>query len=162
MDLHSEQEKIHSVIGGFLRTDRSDDALWVSDYPRRNADGEDAQEKLKALGVICMLDEKAKLWRLDWTEEKWDELIRALPLTPPPIPEEEQLHAAYALCRFALAHPAPRTQESLRMLRAVLKGTKTIRQLHQEAAQARRAGCPIAYDAGRLLAAQLMKGEKER
>jgi len=162
MDLHSEQEKIHSVIGGFLRTDRSDDALWVSDYPRRNADTEEMLEKLKKRGVCCMLDEKTRLWHLDWTEDKWDALIAALPHTCPAIPKDEQLHAAYAFCRFALAHPAPRTEKSMRMLRAVLKGAKTMRQLYEEAAQALREEGPIAYDAGRLLAFRLMKGEMER
>ncbi|MBP3645636.1 MAG: hypothetical protein J6K55_04340 [Clostridia bacterium] len=162
MELHSDQERIHLITGGFLRMDRTDDALWVSDYPRRNADTIGVEEQLRSIGVSCALDEKTKMWHLDWTEDRWDELIRGLPLTPPALPADDSLHPAYALCRFALLHPAPRTPESLCMLRSVLKGTQTIRQLHEEAVSAHRAGQPIAYDAGRLLAAQLMKGETKR
>lgn len=162
MDLHTEQEKIHCITGGFLRIDRSDEALWVSDYPRRYADTQSVEEQLRKLGIVCVLDEKTKLWHLDWIEEKWNELICSLPETPPELPEDEHLHPAYALCRFALLHPGKRTRESLRMLRAVLKETKTIRQLHEEAVRTYREGQPIAYEAGRLLAAQLLKGETKR
>lgn len=159
MALHSEQERIHAIIGGFLRLDRSDDALWVSDYPRRNADVSGIEEKLKAFGVRCMLDEKARLWHLDWTMEKWEQIIASLPETIPPFPADEKPHAAYAFCRFALSHPGKRTDESMRMLRAVMKGSASFARLHEQAAQALRNGHPIAYDAGRLLALQLMKEE---
>ena len=159
MDLHSEQERIHAIIGGFLRLDRSDDALWVSDYPRRNIDLNGIEEQLKALGACCRLDEKARLWHLDWTIEKWEQIITSLPESLPPFPVDDRLHAAYTFCRFALLHPGKRTDESMRMLRAVMKGSAAIARLHEQAAQALRNGHPIAYDAGRLLALQLMKEE---
>lgn len=159
MALHSEQERIHAIIGGFLRLDRSDDALWVSDYPRRNADTSRMVEQLNAFGVCCRLDEKTRLWHLDWTMEKWEQIITSLPESIPPFPADEKLHAAYAFCRFALLHPGKRTDESMRMLRAVMKGSAAFARLHEQAAQALRNGRPIAYEAGRLLALQLMKEE---
>lgn len=159
MDLHSEQERIYQIVGGFLRVDRSDDALWVTDYPRRNADVSETEVRLKALGVRCILDEKAKLWHLDWTEEKWEPFIAALPENAPSFPVNEKIHPAYAFCRFALLHPGKRTDESMRMLRAVMKGSADFTGLHEQAAQSLRNGSPIAYDAGRFLALQLMKEE---
>ena len=47
----------------------------------------------------------------------------------------------------------------MRMLRAVMKGSADFAGLHEQAAQSLRNGSPIAYDAGRFLALQLMKEE---
>lgn len=159
MDLHSDQERIHQIVGGFLRIDRSDDTLWVSDFPRRNADMYEAEERLREFGVRCVLDEKARLWHLDWTEKKWKEITAALPQSIPSFPVDERLHTAYAFCRFALLHPGKPTDESRRMLRTVMKGSADFLKLYEEASQALRKGQPVAYDAGRFLAAKLMNEE---
>ena len=106
MDLPSEQARIYELLGGFVRVDRSDEALWISDYPRRETCLAETEKRLAALGVQCRLDEGLKMWRLDWTEEKWAEVLSSMPAEPPGYPGDEALHETYAFCRYALLHPA--------------------------------------------------------
>lgn len=162
MDLPSEQARIYELLGGFVRMDRSDDALWISDYPRRGKCLAEMEKRLAALGVRCLLDETMNMWRLDWMEEKWAEVLDGAPTELPDYPGEEALHEIYAFCRYALLHPAQSCRESLRFARAVLKGTASIRQMHEQCVLYQRSGLNAAYDAGRILAAMLMGKERER
>lgn len=162
MDLPSEQARIYELLGGFVRVDRSDEALWISDFPRRETYLAEMEKRLAALGVQCRLDEGLKMWRLDWTEEKWAEVLSSMPAEPPGYPGNEALHETYAFCRYALLHPAKSSCESLRLARAILKGTASIRQMHEQCVQYQRSGLNAAYDAGRILAAMLMEKEKEQ
>ena len=162
MDLPSEQARIYELLGGFLRVDRSDDALWISDYPRREDHPDAMRQTLRAMGLACMMDERSGLWHLDWTEEKWIELLNSLPDTLPPYPRDEGLHEIYAFCRFALLHPAKSSPESLRYARAVLKGTAQISRMHEQCVEDYRNGRSTAWDAGRILAAMIREKERER
>lgn len=163
MNLAGEQARVHAALGGgFLKVDRSDEALWLSDLPRRMKETQRVEEKLRELGVRCIKDEKSQLWHLDWTEERWEEVLSDLPACCPSLPEDESLHAAYAFCRFALGHPSPHTPEGMKMVRSLLKGTAEIGQMHEKAVELQRKGQPSAYDAGRVLAAILIKQEEER
>lgn len=162
MDLQSEQARIYDVLGGFLRVDRSEDALWISDYPRRTADTAEAVKLLAQMGVQCATDQKNGMWHLDWTREKWSEVLLALPCRLPPFPEDESVQDCYAFCRYALLRPSATTDESLRFVRMILKGTVQIRFVHEQCVARERSGHHAAYDAGRLLAATLWEKERER
>ncbi len=165
LDLKTEQEQLYQLFCQrnarcFLRVDQSDEALWVTDLPRRSQEKDAWRETLKQHGVRCMED-PAGLWHLDWTEAEWERRMALLPTEMPKLPDEENEHDAYALCRFGLLHPAPADRESRFFLRKVLKGKSDLRTLHETAAEALRAGQPIAYDAARVLAATLALKENK-
>ncbi len=165
LDWKQEQEKLYQWfvsqnVRCFLRVDQSDDALWVTDLPRRHPKTGVWEETLGKRGISCTPDVSG-LWHLDWTLEEWARRLDGLPDQIPPLCENENKHAAYALCRFGLLHPAARSDESMRFLRKLLKGTTDMHTLHEMAAEACRNGNPIAYDAARVLAVRLKK-ENER
>jgi len=160
--LACEQAQLHKKLGGgFLKLDKDDSALWVSDLPRRNADLQSVQKALESAGIRCRLDKKSRMWHLDWAEERWERFLAALPKECPSFPQNESLHEQYSFCRFALAHPCASTQEGLKMVRALLKGETNIRKMHEHAAQMLRSGQPVAYGAGRVLAAMIMEEERQ-
>lgn len=148
-----------SGVSCFVRLCASDDALWVTDLPRRTESVEAARKALDALGVRCMEDGAGGLWRLDWPPDGWRERLGALPAQPPPFPRDEALHPAYALCRLLLSHPAPLERQPMEQVRAVFKRASgapeallgLVSPLHGESARRLRAGEPVAHDAGRVL-----------
>lgn len=147
----------------FLKLCADDGALWVTDLPKRCAAPERVAQALSALPVICNTDEKTGLWRLDFTPEEWQRRLDALPCALPPIPKDEALHAAYALCRLLLAHPSPLCEQPLAMIRAVVKAAQGKRETllravpvwQGEAAILLRRHKPMPSAAGRILAAWL-------
>lgn len=149
----------------FLRDARSDDALWASDLPRHTDALSPVQERLLALQVSCRLDEAARLWYLDLTLEGYRALTDGMPTELPPMPDDDRLHPAYALCRLLLLHPAPLDQQPLAPLRRVLKlagGEKllgAIPALHAECAARLREHAPLPHAAGRALAQWLLRYE---
>ena len=169
-DLKKEQAEVFELLQScgnccFLRQDQSDNALWVTDYPRRNTQQQVMRELLKKHGIDCCVDEKNSLWHLDWSAPKWEETVNALPEHIPPLPAREKLHEAYALCRLWLLHPGK--AEDLRPARRLLKlGTETeekllhgITAMHEAAASALRGEGHGAYTAGRIMAAWLIEKE---
>lgn len=167
MNLKAEQHRLYGLLPAdarcFVRVCDDDSALWVSDLPRRTTDCEGLADMLRAAGFKARLDEASRLWYVDWTEERWQEMLNGLPTECPLLPAQNCYHEAYALCRLWLLHPAGRTTENLPMIRRVLKLTadtqqkllRSVRALHGEAAANLRTGKAPAYDAGRILAAWL-------
>lgn len=152
----------------FVRLCASDDALWVTDLPRRTESVEAARKALDALGVTCTEDGAAGLWRLDWTREAWRGRLLALPAKPPPFPRDEALHPAYALCRLLLLHPTPLERQPMEQVRAVCKRAsgapeallRLVSPLHGESARRLRAGEPVAYGAGQVLSDWLTRTDR--
>ena len=169
MDLPSEQARIYELLGGFVRVDRSDEALWISDLPRRMENVQDLGKKLLEAGFACRLDGKTRLWYIDWTERRWEEMLAPYPHALPPLPAADRLHPVYALCRLWMLHPSDRTPENLPMVRRVLKLMNepeekllaSVAAMHAQAAANLRSGIPSAYDAGRLLAGWLRERRSE-
>ncbi len=158
--------ELKAVCGGgcFLRVCRDDGALWVSDAPRL-AITPQAPPAFAALGVACVLDGRSRLWRLDFTTERWESEVAGLPPVPPPLPACDAVHGAYALCRVLLAHPCELSAQPLGPLRRVLKagpqGMEDVaRLLREETALRLRQGRPVAHAAGRVLAAWLQEIER--
>lgn len=145
----------------FLRICLTDDALWVSDLPRRLQDVSAVKEALLGLGVGCR--EANGLWKLDWLPERYAALAEALPKAVPPLPWDGALHEAYALCRLLLIHPAPVPQQPVEPVRAVLKlpqkpageQLQAIRALAGQCAAGLRMHRPLPTMAGGLLAERL-------
>lgn len=61
---------------GFLRRDRTAAALFVTDYPLRVQNAEDALARLEA-GGFTVIKERG-LWRIDLNRERWNALIASL------------------------------------------------------------------------------------
>lgn len=167
MDLKAEQRRLYDLLPSqarcFVRICDDDSALWVSDLPRRYAACENLIVALADAGFAVTYDEVAGLWYIDWTQEQWQKTLGDLPCKLPPFPEMEAYHEAYALCRLWLLHPAPLSDRVLPTVRRVVKWTaqppqkllSAVRALHEQAAAQLRIGHPVAYDAGRILAAWL-------
>lgn len=174
MRLKSEQQRLYLAIAQevrcFVHICAEDEALWVSDLPRRTEQYGEIVKSLEALGFSCRIDVEKQLCYVDWTQEKWQELFKAEPAHIPPLPRAQRYHEAYALCRLWLLHPAEQTRENLAPVRRLLKRMEEPEQrlldeigfFYREAAVRLREGKPAAYDAGRLLAGWLMeRSEKE-
>lgn len=167
--LGAEQRRLYDQLPArprcFVRVCRTDDALWVSDLPRRSADWRETAQKLR--GFVWRLEEASQLLLLDWPTEAWERALASLPERLPALPAREALHPAYALCRLWMLHPGARTEDGMRLLRRVVKLTdgpeqallREIPLLHQNAAASLRKGAPCGYDAGRWLAGWLLTKE---
>lgn len=167
MNLKSEQRRLYDLLPKdahcFLRVCDDDGALWVSDFPRKHENHQALTGMLSEAGFSVRTDNQSLLWYVDWTHERWQELMQRLPERLPAFPENEQYHELYALCRLLMLHPAPVEKEHLPMLRRILKLTaerpqsllKSARRLHEETACRLRKKQTAAYAAGRLLSAWL-------
>ena len=73
MNLKSEQRRLYALLPQnarcFVRVCDDDSALWVSDLPRKREDCAEMLAKLQTEGFAVRLDEKARLWYIDWTKE---------------------------------------------------------------------------------------------
>ena len=164
MNLKAEQKRLYESMPKdtrcFVRICDTDQALWVSDLPRRMPDAAQLSEKLSAQGFVCHLDENTRLWYIDWTAQRWEEMLSACPGSLPEFPLEECYHAAYALCRLWITHPSDLAPAAMPAVRRMLKLVqqpeeellKSIASLHEEAAVQLRTGQPVAHAAGWILA----------
>ena len=161
--LATAQAEAYAALGGapcFLRRDTDDGALFASDLPRRGdaATVVAALQALAARGFSARLD--GGLLRVDAGLSRYAALLSALPDAPPPLPADDALHPAYALCRLWLrAAPAPLERQPLAPLRCVLKRLtspdelrKQIPRLYDESAALLRARSPLPRAAGQALA----------
>ncbi len=158
--------------GCFLRRSRDDDALWVSDQPRRVRDAGTLEKlacELAEIGIVCRTDEATRLWRMDLSDEAYAELADKLPRTPPKFPDNDRLLDAYALCRLLLGKPSPIGIQPLCPLRAVLKRfdgnaapmLALISSLHESCAELIRRKMPLPSAAGGVLALWIIGKERE-
>jgi len=167
MNLKTEQQRLYALmpvdVRCFVRVSDKDNALWISDLPRRLADCTEVQNRLKQEGFTAWLDTETMLWYLDWTREYWQEKIAGLSPELPSLPVKEEYHEAYALCRLYLLHPSELETEHLPAVRKAIKLTamqpgqrlRAVHLLHEEAANRLREGKSIAHAAGLVLAAWL-------
>ncbi|MEG1968014.1 MAG: hypothetical protein RR142_10110 [Clostridia bacterium] len=160
--------RLHSAHPFFLHVCKDADALWVSDFPRKEQKPEKTLEALACMHIQCHFHEHSCLWYMDWTLDGYAQAMQGLPTVPPALPKEGALHLVYAFCRLLLAHPAPLEAEPLEILREVLKLVhrpqnallQAIPALHEACAQRLRVQKSLPYSAGRVLAQWLL--EKER
>ena len=174
IDLAAAQKELYQELcqkgGGkcFVRICSDDGALWISDVPRLGIDLPALRERLERRGLAVLPDASRALCRLDWTAEAWRSRLEGLPAQPPPLPANEELHPAYALCRLLLMHPAPLERQPMEMVRRVLKLTaqdgalkRAIPALHGLCAQRLRRGEALPSAAGGILAAWLAGQERK-
>ena len=164
MNLKAEQARLYELIAKenrcFVRVCDSNDALWVSDLPRKTDDLAGAENLLLQNGFMCHLDVQTQLLYVDWTQNRWKEMLSSFSSALPALPQSDRYHAAYALCRLWLSHPSDLSPDTLPAMRRMLKLTqqpqekllKSISSLHEEAAVQLRTGKPTAYAAGCILA----------
>lgn len=145
------------AFGGFL---------FVSDLPKHASPevlGRVVQS-LEQAGFVCKHDRDQELLFLDASLPRYERLLRGLPIALPPLPRNDRLHPAYALCSLLLLHPAPLADQPLEPLRRVLKLTEAaaspllqaIPALHEECALLMRERKPLPHAAGQVLAAWLV------
>ena len=152
---------------GFVRVCTQNDALWVSDCPRRTEDLSEAEKELSRLGICTRLDDEAGLWYLDLTDAAWTYMLNEISDEMPPLPEDECLHPAYALCRLWLLHAdAEKALVEARTIWKFMNGPEekmlaAIPLLHEAAACALREGRAVGYEAGKLLAGWLREKQEE-
>lgn len=159
MNLKAEQQRLFSLMPEsarcFVKLCGDDRALWVSDLPRRT----DELPMLEAAGYECHLDEKSRLWYIDWTQDRREAMMANLPRQAPAFPQDERCHDAYALCRLWLRHPGEWNDDTAPIIRRVLKLTAqkdekllaAIPALTGAAAEQLRLGKVSAYPAGQIL-----------
>ncbi|NLO86382.1 MAG: hypothetical protein GX096_13320 [Clostridiales bacterium] len=120
-------------------------------------------------GMICQLNSHTKLWHIDWTEDQYQRALSDLPSALPKLPQSEELHPAYALCRLLL-HAKQTAGKPLPIVRNVWKLSedrpsillKAIPQLHAQCAQLQRLHKPLPYSAGCILAMWLYEQEAQQ
>ena len=168
INLTSEQQRLFALMPQgahcFVKLCDDDRALWVSDLPRRTDDLPD----LTAHGYQCQLDEKSRLWYIDWTEERKQALLADLPTKLPDFPHNERFHEAYALCRLWMSHPGCWNEDTAPIIRRVLKLSaqkeekllSAVSALTGAAAKQLRLGQTNAYPAGQILC-EWLKQRKE-
>ena len=174
MKLKAEQKRLYDALPAearcFVRVCATDDALWVCDLPRRYSNSlEEVEAALLKMGFSCRLDAKSKLWHIDLAPHRWMKALDEYPSELPPFPVEERYHAAYALCRLWMLHPAPWMDEHLPTIRRVIKLAeqeekmllRSVCFLHEQAACDLRKNKPPAHAAGRILARWLMERREE-
>ena len=117
--------------GAFVRRAAGEEALFVTDAPRRleTAARQATLEAMAAAG-FCIVCTDNGLWSVDLTDARW----RALVLDPQwpmrcAFPTEVRLLGVYQLARLLAAHPAPWPQQPLQPLRAVFKRLDTPQEL---------------------------------
>lgn len=164
MNLKAEQARLYELLSKenrcFVRVCDSNDALWVSDLPRKTDDLSGLESLLEQNGFTCRIDHDARLLYADWTQNRWKAMLSSFPPTLPAFMQNDRYHAAYALCRLWLSHPSDLSSDTLPAVRRMLKLTqqpeekmlKSISSLHEEAAVQLRTGKPTAYAAGCILA----------
>ena len=113
--------------GAFVRRAAGEEALFVTDAPRRleTAARQATLEAMAAAG-FCIVCTDNRLWTVDLTNPRW----RTLVLEPQwpmrcAFPTEVRLHGVYQLARLLAAHPAPWPQQPWQPLRTVLKRLDT-------------------------------------
>ena len=152
----------HTDARFFMRQPNENHSLWVSDLPRRTDafTTEAAMRSLRAHGFPCECHASSRLLAIDLSLERYDALLNTLPQVPPPMPADDRLHPAYALCRLLLLHPSPLSAQPLAPLRLLLHAAPEIPfdslpALHRECAAWLRAGQPLPHAAGQVLATLL-------
>lgn len=100
-----QEIRAHLRGAGFLRRDRDARALFITDYPLRNADAATVKAGLAQSG-FDVLDADG-LWRIDLNAARRAAFVGALPrpLLPARVPDD--LLPLHALCRSLLSREAP-------------------------------------------------------
>jgi hypothetical protein len=167
------QEELAALMDGcLLHRARSDDALYVSDAPRRLPEAKLGvlETSLSQHGFVCVRTERG-LWKIDLSAARYRRLYEAFGNPAPvPFPADERNLDVYALTRLLTAHPAPRKAQPMEPLRAVLKRYARPAELRTlaarllpDCAERLRKHQSLPYAAAGLLARWLREaGEEER
>lgn len=155
--------------GTFVRFLDSEDALLISDAPRRLPPEMllSAENALRRGGWVVDGGDRS-LWRLDWSPDRWRTEIERLTQEPPtPLPTQETLWEPYALARLLAAHPAPPATQPVAMLRPMLQRWEKpaallaiVPRLLQESAERLRKHRPLPTAGAGLLFAWLRATEE--
>lgn len=107
----------------FVRRAKTDDAMYVSDAPRRlEKDALSLLEyQLNQNGFDCHVTENG-LWKIDLTDSRLFALLHTYPdAENADIPEKNEDLPVYGLFRILKKHPAPWKRQPREIIRALLK-----------------------------------------
>ena len=166
--MRNEQRRLYALLPSgarcFVRVCDDDCALWVSDLPRKYEACQSLIPALEEAGFLVMPDEQSRLWYIDRTKKRWLEMLEELPSELPALPEKDEWHEVYALCRLLLLHPARMENDHLPLIRRAFKlkagngsAARSVRSMREKTALSIRCGRTSAYAAGRVLAAWLLE-----
>ncbi len=117
-------QTLRSISEGsfLLRVSKHPTELWVCDLPRRQTVMicQSAKEALERQGIVVTEDDKAQLWRLDVSISLLEQMTSPCDAMEE-LPEDDSLHAVYALSRILCLHPAHLTYQPMEELRYLLK-----------------------------------------
>lgn len=171
MSMKREQKCLYALLTQesrcFVRMAQADDALWVSDLPKRHTAWQSVIPALLEEGFCYWENAQTGLLNVDFSQDGWLAYLQMLPTRLPFIPPQDVYHPLYALLRLWMLHPSTPTDETRCTLRRVMKLTqgdedvllRTVPALLAETATRLRQGLPVAYDAGRVLAEWLSNRE---
>lgn len=125
-DLFTRQQELWQLLCSYaekppmLRLSRSDDCFWVCDLPRRESDPSAARAALARAGFAILPHTADGLWHIDLPPE---DTLFCIQAKMPVLPQKQEQHTLYALCRLLLAHPAPLSRQPMDLVRALMKLT---------------------------------------
>ena len=162
--MHNQaQQEVYTILTNcaqehhfFLKRNNDERALFISDYPRRAKAIAKAENLLRSHGYV-LTQQNADLWHIDMTVTKY---ARCMPVEQElRFPICEKWHEAYALCRFLLLHAQEDREETLPLVRSMMKtmmvGEKEVlqhvSQWHERAVYLQRTKQPLSRFAFLLL-----------
>lgn len=110
-------------VRAFVRLCATDDALLVSDAPKR-MDAQALQAaitRLEQAGYTASIVPRGLL-AIDWNETRWQAFSDRYAASGEPVfPQDEKLHSVYELARLMRLHPVRLARQPKPMLRALAK-----------------------------------------
>ncbi|MDD3214264.1 MAG: hypothetical protein PHY64_11350 [Eubacteriales bacterium] len=157
------QRELAALIGpsAFVRRAKTDDALYISDAPRRLPPEALIllEETLNKNEFCCRITNRG-LWEIDLADERLLALLHSYPHgSNPKIPKDNALLPAYALIRLLQKHPAPWAKQPRGPIRAILKRMNlsqaemnpVLQPLLETCAERLRKGLPLPSEAATAL-----------
>ncbi len=119
------QKELAALLGGgcFLRRMDSNEALFITDAPRRfdQTSLREKQSQLIQSGFTCT-EQKNGLWQIDLTDLRYQQIFHQFCMdSMPAFPNSSAMLDIYTLIRLLTLHPAPWHIQPRNMLREILK-----------------------------------------
>lgn len=159
-----QEIRAHLRGAGFLRRDRDARALFITDYPLRNADAAAAKARLEQSGFE--VTDGNGLWRIDLNAARRAAFLRSLPRTLPPAQAPDALLPLCSLCRSLLSHeppppeaqPWPPIRQTLLLL-AAREHARLWQQLSTQIAACKRQHQPLPACAAYIIIEEIFQQE---
>ena len=118
-------QELRDILGenGFLRLYGTDDAIFISDVPRRvNAEVlTHIRHMMQEQGFTVQIT-TGNLLLMDLSQARWEQLLSSFQNAKPiPFPDDDRLTDVYTLIRLLMRHPSALQEQPKELIRAALK-----------------------------------------